>query len=288
MQIDPRRQQAAVSSQEAERAAARGGGRLRAAAGSSAPASCSTAGAISKQEQEQARDGAAHRGSEPQGAAGAGAAAGGAAALLHASPRRPPASSATCRCASAMQVTPQTLLTTIDQNETLEVERRRCRSSARRELKIGLPMQCSSSDGSRRSRRPRSASSRRASTIRRSRCSSRAIVQEPGRRAARVAVRPRADRLEDGATAWSCRSPPCCASTASSSRSSPSTAPTASSVAQAARDQGRPDRRRRLRGARRPQAGRAHRRLGHAEAGGRRADQRAAAARPQRQSRAKP
>ena len=96
------------------------------------------------------------------------------------------------------QVTPQTVLTTIDQNETLEVYVSVPIERAG-ELKNGLPIRMLSSDGARDARRrPSSISFRRTSTIRRSRCWSKAQVRNPDGDAARVAVRPRAHRLEDG------------------------------------------------------------------------------------------
>ena len=122
MQIDPRRQQAAVSSQEAERAIASRKPSASRASRRSASRDLLAAGAISKQELEQAGDRAADGRSEPEGA------------------RSPRCSSKRCSCellytvsradvrhhrrragAGRYQVTPQTVLTTIDQNETLEV-----------------------------------------------------------------------------------------------------------------------------------------------------------------------
>ena len=99
MQIDPQRQQAAVSSQEAERAA-READVAYARQQQQRASELFAAGAVSKQELEQSQTALRTAEASLAGAAGAGPAAAGAAALLHASPRPPPASSATCRRAS--------------------------------------------------------------------------------------------------------------------------------------------------------------------------------------------
>ena len=96
-------------------------------------------------------------------------------------------------------------------------------------------------------------------------------MQKSGRRAALVAVRPRAHRVEDRRRARRAGHGRRCASAASTSCSSPDGTPTASWWPPA-RDQGRADRRRRLSRARRPEARRPGRGLRRAEARGRRAD----------------
>ena len=170
------------------------------------------------------------------------------------------------------QVTTQTLLTTIDQNDTLEVYVSVPVERAPRAQDRPADRRSSAATAQNRSRldddQLHLAARRRPDAV----DAGEGHGAEPGRRAARVAVRPRADRVEDAPTAWSCRSPPCCASTASSSRSSPRTARTASwSRKQRAIKVGP------IVGDNYPvldglKAGRSRRRLGRAEAGRRRAD----------------
>ena len=104
------------------------------------------------------------------------------------------------------QVTPQTVLTTIDQNDDARGLRRRCRSSARATLKNGLPIQVLEQ----RRRREIAATTvvnfisphvddQTQSVL------VKGAVRNPDGDAARVAVRARAHRLEDDARGWSCR-----------------------------------------------------------------------------------
>ena len=94
------------------------------------------------------------------------------------------------------QVTTQTLLTTIDQNDTLEVNASVPIERAAA-LKLGLPLQIWSSDGSQRIAAttvsfvsPHADDQTQSVLVK-------GNVQESGRRAARGAIRPRAHRLED-------------------------------------------------------------------------------------------
>ena len=212
MQIDPQRQQAAVSSQEAERAAREADVALRAAAAAARQPSCSPPAPSAKAGARAGADRAADRRGEPRRRC------------------RRRCSSSRCSCATytitaptagivgdvpvrvGNQVSPQTVLTTIDQNDTLEVNVSVPIERAPA-LKIGLPMQVLSSDGARDAGRRRpSTSSRRAWTSRRSRCWSRArcatrtaalrssqfvrarIVWKTGRRAGRAGHRGAADQ----------------------------------------------------------------------------------------------
>ena len=169
MQIDPRRQQAAVSSQEAERAA-REANVAYAQQQQQRASELLAAGAISKQELEQAETALRDRARPRSGAPGAGPAAAGAAALLH---RRRADGRHRRRRAGARRhagVRRRRVLTTIDQNETLEVYVSVPIERAG-DLKNGLPIQVLSSDGGQSWRRRPSTSSRRAWTTRRSRFS---------------------------------------------------------------------------------------------------------------------
>ncbi|PYQ89557.1 MAG: efflux RND transporter periplasmic adaptor subunit [Acidobacteria bacterium] len=145
MQIDPRRQQAAVSSQQAERAAREAAvayARQRAQRARELYA----AGAVSKQEQEQSET--ALRTAEADLASLDAQVRQQEVQLRYftiSAPTEGTIGDIPVRVGS--QVTTQTLLTTLDQNETLEVyvsvpiERVR-------ELRVGLPVQVRSSDGS--------------------------------------------------------------------------------------------------------------------------------------------
>ena len=86
-----------------------------------------------------------------------------------ASRRRPPASSATFRCASATASRKATVLTTIDENAGLEVYINVPVQQAPK-LKLGLPVRLVDDTGAVDRRPRRSASSRRRSTTRRRRC----------------------------------------------------------------------------------------------------------------------
>ena len=169
MQIDPRRQQAAVSSQEAERAA------REAAVAYARQQATARARAVCRRRHQPAgdgagRDGAAHRRGEPRALS----------AQVQQQQVQLRYFTVTAPTAGIVgdvpvrvgnQVSTQTMLTTIDQNETLEVyvpvpiERAGA-------LRKGLPIQILGPDGARRIWGRRSwTSSRRAWTIRRSRCS---------------------------------------------------------------------------------------------------------------------
>ena len=145
MQIDPRRQQAAVSSQEAERAA-----REAAVAFARQQAQRArdlyAAGAISKQEQERAET--ELRTAEADLKALQAQVQQQEVQLRYFTISAPTAGTigdVPVRVGS--QVTTQTLLTTLDQNETLEVYVSVPIERAR-ELRVGLPIQVRSSDGS--------------------------------------------------------------------------------------------------------------------------------------------
>ena len=168
MQIDPRRQQAAVSSQEAERAA-REAAVAFARQQAQRASELFAAGAISKQETGAGRDGAPHRRGEPAGAE----------AQVQQQQVQLRYYTVTAPTAGIVgdvpvrvgnQVTPQTVLTTIDQNETLEVyvsvPIERARGAEER------PADPDSRAATARSiwRRRWWTSSRRTWTIRRSRC----------------------------------------------------------------------------------------------------------------------
>jgi RND family efflux transporter MFP subunit len=147
MQIDPRRQQAAVTSQEAERAA-REANVSYARQQQQRASALYTAGAISKQELEQAEtalktaeanlDALQAQVQQQQVQLRYYTVAAPTGGIIGDVPVR-----------VGNQVTPQTVLTTIDQNETLEVYASVPVERAR-ELKNGLPMQILSSDGQQR------------------------------------------------------------------------------------------------------------------------------------------
>jgi len=142
MQIDPRRQQAAVSSQQAERAAREAAvayARQRAR-------ELYAAGAVSKQEQEQSET--ALRTAEADLASLDAQVRQQEVQLRYftiSAPTEGTIGDIPVRVGS--QVTTQTLLTTLDQNETLEVYVSVPIERAR-ELRVGLPVQVRSSDGS--------------------------------------------------------------------------------------------------------------------------------------------
>ena len=145
MQIDPRRQQAAVSSQQAERAAREAAvayARQRAQRARELYA----AGAVSKQEQEQSET--ALRTAEADLASLDAQVRQQEVQLRYftiGAPTQGTIGDIPVRVGS--QVTTQTLLTTLDQNETLEVYVSVPIERAR-ELRVGLPVQVRSSDGS--------------------------------------------------------------------------------------------------------------------------------------------
>ncbi|PYQ74212.1 MAG: efflux RND transporter periplasmic adaptor subunit [Acidobacteria bacterium] len=145
MQIDPRRQQAAVSSQQAERAAREAAvayARQRAQRARELYA----AGAVSKQEQEQSET--ALRTAEADLASLDAQVRQQEVQLRYftiSAPTEGTIGDIPVRVGS--QVTTQTLLTTLDQNETLEVYVSVPIERAR-ELRVGLPVQVRSSDGS--------------------------------------------------------------------------------------------------------------------------------------------
>ncbi|PYR12462.1 MAG: efflux RND transporter periplasmic adaptor subunit [Acidobacteria bacterium] len=145
MQIDPRRQQAAVSSQQAERAAREAAvayARQRAQRARELYA----AGAVSKQEQEQSET--ALRTAEADLASLDAQVRQQEVQLRYftiSAPTQGTIGDIPVRVGS--QVTTQTLLTTLDQNETLEVYVSVPIERAR-ELRVGLPVQVRSSDGS--------------------------------------------------------------------------------------------------------------------------------------------
>jgi RND family efflux transporter MFP subunit len=147
MQIDPRRQQAAVTSQEAERAA-REANVSYARQQQQRASALYTAGAISKQELEQAEtalktaeanlDALQAQVQQQQVQLRYYTVAAPTGGIIGDVPVR-----------VGNQVTPQTVLTTIDQNETLEVYASVPVERAS-DLKNGLPMQILSSDGQQR------------------------------------------------------------------------------------------------------------------------------------------
>jgi len=145
MQIDPRRQQAAVSSQQAERAAREAAvayARQRAQRARELYA----AGAVSKQEQEQSET--ALRTAEADLASLDAQVRQQEVQLRYftiSAPTQGTIGDIPVRVGS--QVTTQTLLTTLDQNETLEVYVSVPIERAR-ELRVGLPVHVRSSDGS--------------------------------------------------------------------------------------------------------------------------------------------
>ena len=146
MQIDPRRQQAAVTSQEAERAA-REANVSYARQQQQRASELYTAGAISKQELEQAEtalktaeanlDALQAQVQQQQVQLRYYTVAAPTGGIIGDVPVR-----------VGNQVTPQTVLTTIDQNETLEVVSVPIERAS--ELKNGLPMRILSSDGQQR------------------------------------------------------------------------------------------------------------------------------------------
>ena len=147
------------------------------------------------------------------------------------------------------QVTPQTVLTTIDQNETLELYVPGADRARRRAAERAADCRSSSSDGTETLATTtvelHLAARRRSDAV----GAREGAGPEPGRHAARVAVRPRAHRLEDGRRAGRAgdRGPahqrPVLRVRRRGRRRQ--------AGREAARDQGRSDRRRQLSGARR-------------------------------------
>ena len=204
MQIDPRRQQAAVSSQEAERAAREADGQPTRGSSSSGTTSCYAAGAISKQELEQAET--ALRTAEANLQALQAQVQQQEVQLRYFTVTAPTAGvvgDVPVRVGN--QVTPQTVLTTIDQNETLEVNVSVPIERAGDAQDRPADCRCWSSDGAQTlahdDRQLRLAARRRSDAV----GAGEGHRAESRRRAARVAVRPRAHRLEDRRRPGRCR-----------------------------------------------------------------------------------
>ena len=195
MQIDPQRQQAAVSSQQAEFVAAASRPSATRGSSSSATSELYAAGAIAKQELEQAQT--ALETAEARLKALQAQVQQQEVQLRYFTVTAPTAGvvgDVPVRVGS--QVTPQTLLTTIDQNATLEVNVSVPIERAPA-LRTGLPLQIWSSDGAQRIATtavsfvsPHVDDQTQSVLVK-------AQVPNPGGDAAAPAVRPRADRLED-------------------------------------------------------------------------------------------
>ena len=226
MQIDARRQQAAVSSQQAELAAAEAAVSY-ARQQQQRNSELYTAGAISKQQLEQTET--AQRTADANLKALQAQVQQQEVQLRFFTITAPTAGvvgDVPVRVGS--QVTPQTLLTTIDQNETLEVNASVPIERAGA-LKVGLPLQVWSSDGAQRDggddRQLRVAARGRSDAV----GARQRRGEEPRRRAARRRSTSARESSGRPLTAWWCRSRRCCGSTDSFSRSSPSRQPAARS-----------------------------------------------------------